>query len=223
MDAGRAAFERGQQGYRDATNYFVALVNDDRVPREIQAQAFFALGDTYRKAAEDGVVIATDPYGDAIIAFSRITNNFATNRQAASAMGRIGDCHLQRAGKNNDLKELELAAGAYQKAMTWPGAEAETRCLAEFALGDVRLKQGRAKEAAEHWSNILYPKSAPEAEALKTISAAGESLAKLREDQGEWAAAIQIYQRMQQMFPARRSVLQLRIDRARTLLNGAKK
>lgn len=222
MDAGRAAFSRGQQGYRDATNYFVALVNDDRAPKEIQAQAFFALGDTYRKAAEDGVLIAADPYGDAIIAYSRITNNFPTNRLAASAMGAIGNCHLQRAGKNNDSKELELAAGAYQKAMLWPGAETEARCLAEFALGDVRFKQGRAAEAAEHWSNLLYGKTAPENEVPHLVSMAGEHLAKLREEQGDWAAAIRIYERLQQMFPARRPVLQLKIDRARTMLNGAK-
>lgn len=222
LSAGRAAFLRGGQGYRDATNYFVALVNGDRVPREIQAQAFFALGDTYRRSAEDGVLIATDPYGDAINAYNRITNNFPTNRLAALAMGAIGDCHLQRAGKNNDPKELELAAGAYQRAMTWTGAEVEARSLAEFGLGEVRLKQGRAKEAADHWSNILYGKGATEAGVLSLIGTAGEHLAKLREDQGEWAAAIQIYQRMQQMFPSRRQTLQLKIDRAQTMLNGAK-
>ena len=142
-------------------------------------------------------------------------------RFAPSALGRIGGCLVLRAGKNKDPKQLDLAAEAYQKAVDWPGADAETRSLAEVALGDVRLKQGRPKEAVEHWSNVFYLKNlrSVEAEILDKILESGGYLAKLREDQGEWPAAIQIYQRMQQMFPARRQPLQLRIDRARQMLN----
>ncbi len=218
MDAGRAAFLR--QSYRDATNYFVALLNDDRVPKSIQAEAFFALGDTYLNAAQDRVLIATDPYGDAIIAFSRITNNFATNRLAPLAVARIGDCLLQRAGRDKDPKQLDLAAEAYQKAMTWPGADAVVRSRAELALGDAREKQGRTKDAADHWSNLLYlknlrPEESPD---LNSVHEAGVSLARLREEQRDWAGAIAIYQRLQEMFPARRSVFQMRIDRARQML-----
>jgi tetratricopeptide (TPR) repeat protein len=219
LNAGRSAFNR--RAYRDATNYFVALVNDERGPRDIQAQAFFALGDTYLTASQAGEPIATDPFGDAINAFSRITNNFATNRQAAFAMGKIGDCHLQRAGKSGDAKELELAAGAYQRALTWPGAEADARLLAEFALGDVRAKQNRPADAAEHWSNVLYLKTVrpEESPGLEPVREAGLALARLREAQGDWAAARQIYLRLQQMFPVLRGALQEKVDRAQKRLN----
>lgn len=218
--AGNAAYER--QGYKDATDYFTQLINDRQTPAGIQAQAFLALGDTYQTAAQKGTTLTADPLGDAIIAFSRITNNFPTNPIAARAMGRIGECHYQRAAK--DAKEYELAAAAFLRAMTWPQADAGARSLAEVALGLVREKQRQPKQAAEHWSNVLYqtnlhPGEAPD---LVAVGEAGGNLARLREEQSDWAGAIQIYQRMQQMLPARREVLQLRIDRARAMLNGPK-
>ncbi|KAF0173562.1 MAG: Tetratricopeptide domain protein [Limisphaerales bacterium] len=217
LHAGNAAYER--QGYKDATDYFTQLVNDRQTPAGIQAQAFFALGDTYQTAAQKGATLTTDPLGDAIIAFSRVTNNYPTNPIAARAMGRIGECHYQRAAK--DAKEYELAAAAFLRAMTWPQADAGARSLAEVALGLVREKQRQPKLAVEHWSNVLYqtnlqPGEAPDLDAMRE---AGGNLARLREEQSDWAGAIQIYQRMQQMLPARRAVLQLRIDRARAMLN----
>ncbi|NBV20894.1 MAG: outer membrane protein assembly factor BamD [Proteobacteria bacterium] len=222
LSAGRAALARGeQQGYQAATNYFVGLVNDQRTPKDILAEAFFALGDTYLSSSQGGVNIGVDPFGDAINAYNRITNNFPTSRQAAYAMGQIGNCHLQRAAKNGDAKELELAAGAYLKAMNWPGAEAEARSLAEVALGDVRAKQNRPVEAVENWSNVFYQKNLRPGESrnLGAIREAGLFLAKLRESQGDWAAARQIYLRMQEMFPALRRPLQEKIDRAQKMLN----
>ena len=222
LSAGRAAFYR--QDYKGATNYFISLINDDKAPRPLQAEAFFALGDTYLNAGQDGVPIATDPFGDAIIAYSRITNNFPTNRLAALAMGAIGNCHLQRAEKHKDAKQLELAAEAYLRAMSWPGAEAAARTLAEVALGVVREKQGRAKEAAEHWANVLYQKQLRPGEApdLRQVQEAGRQFARLREEQQDWAGAILIYQRMQQMFPSRRAALEQRVERARQMLSGPK-
>ncbi len=215
LHAGLAAFER--EGFKDATEYFTQLVNARQTPVLIQAQAFFALGDTYQTAAQKGATIAADPLGDAIIAFSRITNNFPTNPIAASAMGRIGECHYQRAAK--DAKEYELAADALLRAMSWPGAGAETRSLAEVLLGLVREKQRQLKLAAEHWSNVLYQTNLKpsEAPALKAISDAGAHLAELLEEQQDWAGAVAIYQRLQRMLPARSGVYQLRIDRARQM------
>jgi tetratricopeptide (TPR) repeat protein len=190
----------------------------------LQAECFFALGDTYLNAGQDGVPIATDPYGDAIIAYSRITNNFPTNRLAAVAMGAIGNCHLQRAEKLKDPKHLELAADAYLRAMSWPRAEAAARTLAEVALGVVREKQGRVKEAAENWGNVFYQKQLRPEETpdLRQVQEAGRQLARLREEQQDWAGAILIYQRMQQMFPSRRAALEQRVERARQMLSGPK-
>ncbi|MFM7740711.1 MAG: tetratricopeptide repeat protein, partial [Planctomycetota bacterium] len=188
LGAGRAAYNR--HNYKDATNYFVTLVNDERVARDLQASAFFALGDTYLNSSqEDPVPISADSIGDAIIAFSRITNatHFPDCRVAPSAMGRIGDCLLQRAGKTKDPRQLELAAEAYLKTMNWPGAEVETRSLAEIALGIVREKQGRPKDALDHWSNVFYRKNLRPGEDanLEKIRDAGDHLGRLREEQRE--------------------------------------
>lgn len=224
LAAGRAAYER--DSFKDATNYFNELVtqaNADRVPKDIQAQAFFALGDTYIKASQAGQPIADDPFGDAIIAFGRITNStlFPDSQLAARAMGRIGDCLLQRAGKTQELKQLELSAEAYRRAMTWPGAEAETRSLAENGLGIVREKQARATDALDHWSNVFYQKNLTPGErpSLEQIKVAGGHLGRLREERQEWAQAIAIYESMQRLFPPLRNALQLKINRARQMLN----
>lgn len=227
--AGRSAYSRKGQGYRDATNYFSQLISrDSQAPAEIRAQAFFALGDTYLDAAQYGVLLGEDPYGDAINAYARITNNFSTNPIAARAMGKIGECQLQRAAK--DPKQFDFAADSFAKAMTWPGADAEVRSLAEVALGVVREKQGRPKDAFEHWSNVLYEKNLRPAEladreaTLRTLEGAmieaGGHMARVREAELDWRGAIQIYQRLQEMAPAKRATLQLRIDRARQMLNG---
>ena len=220
LHAGIAAYER--DGYKDATDYFTQLINDLQTPPLIQAKAFFALGDTYLTAAQKGAALVADPLGDAIIAFSRITNNFPTNPISARAMGRIGACHYQRAAK--DAKEYELAASALLRAMSWPGADAETRSLAEVLLGTVREKQRQPKPAAEHWSNVLYQTNlrTNEVPSLEAIRDAGGNLAELLEKQEDWAGAVAIYQRLQGMFPARSGVYQLRIDRARQLQSKGK-
>lgn len=224
LAAGRAAFER--DGFKDATNYFNELVtqaNADRVPKDIQAQAFFALGDTYIKASQAGQPLAEDEFGDAIIAFGRITNStfFPNSPLAAAAMGRIGECLLQRAGRSQDAQQLELAGEAFLRTVAWPGADAETRGLAEIGAGLVREKQGRAKNALDHWSNVFYQKNlAPgEAPSLGPIKTAGTHLGRLREERMEWAQAAAIYESMQQMFPPLRDALKLRIDRLRPLIN----
>ena len=195
LHAGIAAYER--DGYKDATDYFTQLINDLQTPPLIQAKAFFALGDTYLTAAQKGAALVADPLGDAIIAFSRITNNFPTNPISARAMLR---------------------------AMSWPGADAETRSLAEVLLGTVREKQRQPKPAAEHWSNVLYQTNlrTNEVPSLEAIRDAGGNLAELLEKQEDWAGAVAIYQRLQGMFPARSGVYQLRIDRARQLQSKGK-
>ncbi|MEN9572157.1 MAG: hypothetical protein RL514_12 [Verrucomicrobiota bacterium] len=227
LAAGRSAFSR--QGYKDATNYFSLLIGrESQAPAAVRAEAFFALGDTYLAAAQIGVLLGDDPYGDAINAYTRITNNFPTNPIAARAMGMIGTCQLQRAAK--DPKQFDLAAESFTKAMAWPGADAEARSLAELALGVVREKQGRTKEAFEHWSNVLYEKNLKPAEladretTLRTLEGAmveaGGHMARQREGEKDWQGAIQIYQRLQEMAPAKHRALQLKIDRARQMLNA---
>ncbi|MEQ2005415.1 MAG: tetratricopeptide repeat protein [Limisphaerales bacterium] len=222
LGAGRAAYER--KAFKFATNYFVELVNDERVSKDIQASAFVALGDTYQKSSQEDVVpIALDPLGDAIIAFSRVTNatHFPNCPVAPSAMGRIGDCLFQRAAKNKDSKQLELAGEAYFKTMIWPGADAETRSFAEVALGLVRETQGRPKDALDHWSNVFYRKNLHPGEEpdVDKVKMAGLNLGRLREERAEWPQAIAIYESMQQLFPPLRQPLALKIERARKMLN----
>jgi len=88
----------------------------------------------------------------------------------------------------------------------------------------VREKQVRVKEAAENWGNVFYQKQLRPEETpdLRQVQEAGRQLARLREEQQDWAGAILIYQRMQQMFPSRRAALEQRVERARQMLSGPK-
>ena len=80
---GGATTPAGDANSTNATNYFVTLLNDERVSREIQASAFFALGDTYLSSSqEDPVPIAADPIGDATIAGAMPKSAFTANAQA---------------------------------------------------------------------------------------------------------------------------------------------
>ena len=69
-----AAFRR--QNYKDATNHFSKLLNDRLAPAAIQAQAFFALGDTYVTAAQNAVQLAEDPLSSVVLGAGKMLSDF---------------------------------------------------------------------------------------------------------------------------------------------------
>lgn len=211
MMAGRSAF--AAQLWNRAAEHFTVLVNDiGRTPEEVVAEAFIALGDTF--LSEDATAARPlDNFKEARKAFEKIPqlSLFATNRAAQRleplAWGKIGDCSLQLASQ--DPKQYANAASAYWKVITNQVADLSTRSLAEYGLGrvfeieatDNKTAAERAdlfKAAFEHYFAILIGQNLRSLEKSDPIwiEKAGFAAARLKEAQGEWQVALNVYQRM---------------------------
>lgn len=236
MMAGRAAFSA--QLWKDAGDHFTRLIEEaESCPIEIQAEAYYALGDTLTR--DDAGLRQLSPnarpadkFVEARKAFERLTtfSLFATNPLVAHLMplawGRIGDCCLQLAGE--DPKQYDNATNAYFQAMQHPAADAGARCLAEFGLAHVleiqalekdRPPESRSallKQAFDHYFNLVLGGNLSGREQLDPVwvEKGGFAAARLAEAQGQWALAITVYQTMREIMEPLRSRLDERIKRA---------
>ncbi len=239
MMAGRAAF--AAQLWKNAAEHFSTLLNDiEHCPVELAAEAHIALGDTY--LSEDaGTVRSYKKYFDAKNAFDPVTrlSLFATNRLAQRlvplAWGKIGDCSLQLAGQ--DPKQYANATNAYGKVMAHPMADTPTRSLAQYGWGRVLENEAadnksageRAdllKAAFEHYFTILIGQNLREGEKSDPIwiEKAGFAAARLKEAQGEWQIALNVYQRMleiEELAPLRPRLLD-KVGKAKEKLSEGK-
>ncbi len=225
LAAGRAAFFR--QGYKDATNYFLTLINDPKCPQEVLPAAYFALGDTYFEGSLEGV----ERFGDAIKAWAVITNNliFPSNALAPRAMGKIGDAHFARANTVSDSAlqpvHYQNATNAYLKAMAWPGADLHTRSMAEIGLGLALEKLKKPKESMDHLLNVIYEtnKKDDEPTDLFAIKAAGLEALRTLEERQDWSGVIRLCERLREMLPMMREIFDKKIRNARKMLESSPK
>lgn len=209
LAAGQAAL--AGKRISEATNTFIELLNNPKLPKDIEPEVLFALGDSF-SLLED--------HGQAINAFSRITAG-PQNRLSAYALGRIGDSHFQLSAK--DPTRLQKAADAYKQAIQLPKAEAPARTLAEYGLAQVleeqKGKKNHLNEAVTHYSNILYRKNLHPHEpvSFNVIRDAGYAIARIQESRGAFGEAIKVYERITTIFPSLGPILKLRIERAQKL------
>lgn len=244
MMAGRAAFSA--QLWKDAGDHFTRLIEDvEDCPIEIQAEAYFALGDTITRD-DAGLrqstpnARPTDKYVEARKAFERLTtfSLFATNRAVAHLMplawGRIGDCCLQLAGE--DPKQYDNATNAYFQAMQHPAADANARCLAEFGLAHILEIQGLEKDrpqesrsallkqAFDHYFNLVLGGNLTGGDQVDPVwvEKAGFAAARLAEAQGQWPLAITVYQTMREVAEPLRARLDDKIKKAADQMRGEK-
>jgi TolA-binding protein len=215
LDAGRAAMMR--RGYKDSTNYFLTILNDDRHPADLRQRAYFALGDVYSSGELDGI----DRFGDAINAWAKITNALAP-----LALGRIGSAHFARAATSPDPQtHYQNATNALLKAMHWPGADATARGNAEVVLALALEKLKRPRDAVDRLLNVVYGTNLQDGESPDTaaMKAAGLEAGRILESLQSWAEAIKLYERLHGLFPPLRTQLELRIETARKMLKASGK
>ncbi|WCJ60585.1 tetratricopeptide repeat protein [Fontisphaera persica] len=221
--AGRAALAR--QSVRDATNYFLMLINDTNTPTPLLLSAYFAYGDTMVDLPVFGATNVYEQFANAITILSKIPQTDPTSPLVPAAWGRIGDCYFQLAAQ--DPKFYDSAAEYYQLAMT-NTAEVSVRSQAEVGLGMVREKQAALQpaqreallaEAFEHYRNVLYGRNLNEDETADPfwLRRAGLAAAALKENQREFAAAQAIYQRLKNLLPVLAEYCDRRIERLREL------
>lgn len=244
MMAGRAAFSA--QLWKDAGDHFTRLIEDaENCPVEIQAEAYYALGDTITR--DDAGLRQSNParrptekFADARTAFERLTtfSQFATNRLIAHLMplawGRIGDCCLQLA--TEDPKQYDNATNAYFQAMQHPAADASARSLAEFGLAhvfEIRAQEPDLapetrslflKQAFEHYFNLVLGGNLTDRDSLDPawVERGGFAAARLAEAQGQWPLAMTVYRTMHEMLEPLRARLDEKIRRAAEQMRGEK-
>ena len=221
--AGRAALAR--QSVRDATNYFLMLINDTNTPTPLLLSAYFAYGDTMVDLPVFGATNVYEQFATAITILSKIPQTDPASPLVPAAWGRIGDCYLQLAAQ--DPKFYDNAAEYYQLAMT-NTAEVAVRSQAEIALGMVREKQAAFQpaqreallaEAYEHYRNVLYGRNLGQEETADPfwLRRAGLAAAALKENQKDFAAARAIYQRLKGLLPAMTEYCDRRLERLQEL------
>jgi len=224
--AGRAAVAR--QSYRSAREHFDWVITNgplyvatSPIPISIVAEAYLFRGDTFTLEPAGGETNNLARFGEAINAFSKITDNWPTNELTYVAWGRIGECHLQLA--TQDPKRYEMAAEAFNKVIQSPASIA-VRSQAEFELGLVREKQAALlpegerqpvlNQAMDHYLRILYGRNlrAGENPDPYWVKRAGVAAVELAESQNKPDVAIGVCRRLLTEMPALRTRLEKKIE-----------
>lgn len=228
--AGRAALAQGNND--EAIAYFTQLINDKACPPEFVAQAFFDYGDATTTKVSAESEETESKFAEAIVIFSRIPQLYPTNDLVPLAWGRIANCYLQLG--TTDANQFTNAFNAYLKVLDAPRAGISARSQAEVGIGDVLEKQTALKpadeqppllkQALDRYLNValatnLRGQELPDAFWVKR---AGLDAARVAETLGEWQQAVNLYQRLEELLPPLKEMLDKKISRAREKIDTAR-
>lgn len=209
--AGRAALNHS--AIDDARQDFYDLASSDpsNTPPNLQAQAWFALGDTILQQSLVPPVNTTN-FNQAIYAVSNLTNGAPTNAIAIEALGRLGDYYMHWANITNAPEAYDKAAQMYRAILSYPPAKVNVsaRCQAEVGLGLVAEHQHHPQEALEHYFNVLYAYDSDNFDPY-WIWRAGEFAGRLSEELQQWDSAIKVYRIVMEAVPSLRPALERKI------------
>ncbi|MGP8199439.1 MAG: tetratricopeptide repeat protein [Limisphaerales bacterium] len=214
--AGRAALA-GQRAV-EAAQYFSDLVNITNAPTNLVAQGYFALGDTFLQQFLDNPTNGTF-LDEAITAISHLTNGAPTNALAAQAYGRLGDCYMQWADKQWELKHdpkvYAEAVQMYETLLSLPATNVDVTAWsqAEVALGRVAEQQDQPRQALARYANVLDDLDPDHFDPF-WVEQAGKAAARIYEQQQQWDTAIKVYQRVLKAVPSLRPALEKAIAAA---------
>jgi TolA-binding protein len=218
MMAGRAAMAR--LSYGNAFTYFTNLASNPTCPNDLRYQACFASADAAMNLDSE----ETNRPANLKRAIQILKEIPGTNELAPFAAGRIGDCYLQLAA--TDPERYTDAATAYQQTINSPRAPIVVRSQAKVGLGRVAeglatLKHGDEqtallKQALQDYLDVFFQQDLRDGEQpdLFWVKEAGYKAARLAESFQDWAQAIRIYQKMQELLPQLRATLDSKILRA---------
>jgi TolA-binding protein len=223
--AGKVAVAR--QAWLQASNYFTGLYNDTNCPTEIRVESLSAYGDILSL----GDAPETNKLGnfkEAIRVFSRICDEYPSNRFAALAWGRKAGCLLQWAQESH---EYDPASNAFQSVIDSPLADARARSTAKVGLAIVLEKQAQQRTGAEQTQllqlalkqclDVIYEVDLRPGEKADAFwqKEAGLTAGRLLESLQEWSQAANLYRRLQVLLPPLRERLEEKILKARENLN----
>lgn len=216
--AARAAFAR--QNYKEAAEYLKNLVVDKSCPSNQLAEAWFILGDVLLEQPTTSTN-ALQNYSDAITAFSKIPQEFPTDRLVPLAWGKVGDCHFQYASLSPE--SYSRATNAYFNVLKHTNAPVSALCQAHVGIGDVleklssletnpEARSALLRQALDHHLDVIYGEGLNGQPADPYwLTRAAASATRLAEAMGQGEQAIQLYQRLMALLPARAADYEKRI------------
>jgi|ERR1041385_8035615 TolA-binding protein len=212
--AGRAAV--GRTSYENAANYyFWPLCTNLACPPDIRAQAWFALGDSVMSQDSTNRI---QTYADAILIYKKAAE--ATNGLNILAWGQIASCYLQYA---TNATQLTNAVENFQRIIDEPKADVVARSIAKVGLAIVLKKQAEEAPAAEqtvlrqkaldHCLDVFERKIVRRDESPDPFwtKKAGIEAADLAGALDQWTLAARIYERLFELLPELRPVLQRKL------------
>lgn len=223
--AGRAAI--ALRSFRSAREHFDWVITNgplsvvaSPIPTNIAAEAYLLRGDTFILEDGEAKTNTLERFGEAIIAFSKIAEQFPNSELAPAAWGRIGDCHFTLAAQ--DPKRFDRAAEAFRRVIESPAGVA-LRSQAEVKLATTLEKQAPLKPANEQaaqleqalnfYLRVLYGQNLRAGELADPywMKRAGLAAAELAEAMKRTETAIGLYQRLLTELPALRPRMEKRI------------
>ncbi|HYG34510.1 MAG TPA: tetratricopeptide repeat protein, partial [Clostridia bacterium] len=206
MMAGRAAYQR--QAWDQASGHFKTLANDTNRTDSLRAQAYFAYGDTL--ISQDSTNKLAD-FREALRVFDYIANYYTNTPQAVLAWGAKAKCLLQLAQGEQDYLSV---SNSFQQVIGSPAADTTARSIAQVGMGLTLEKladqtSGAAKaaileNALTNYTAVFYAKLLRDGETPDDFwrKKAGLDAARLLSEKlNRRAEAINIYRRLQDLFP----------------------
>ncbi len=215
--AGKSAL--ANQEIKDASDYFVSLVNLTNAPPALVARGYLALGDTFFQQFQASLT-NQDSLNQAIAAVNKLTNGAPTNAIAVEALGRLGDYYMAWADQNPGVNTYAMARQMYETIVKFPSSSvsAAASCQAEVGLGVVAEKEHNPRQALQHYCSVIYKYDPGHFDAY-WVERAGEYAAKIYEEQQHWNEAVEVYDRVLHAVPAlgpilekKRAAAQARLD-----------
>jgi TolA-binding protein len=197
--AGRAAAAAGQH-LRALVHYNqLAKLYPDSVKL---AETRFAQGDALSELGK---------FADAILVFEEVVKKYPHSYLANLARGRRGDCAFTLASE--DKARFADALSDYRSVLDSPTADRDLKWQAEFKLGRVLEKQGKAAAALERYLAVVYSFLAERQKGQHGdplwFTRAAFNAAEIQEKAGDWRKAVQVYQRVVEAgVPAAQEALQ---------------
>ena len=203
--AGRAAVERKE--YLRAIETFNKLAkNYPESPR--LAEARFAQGDALSELGQ---------FAGAILAFEEVINKFPGSYLVDLGWGRKGDCQFTL-GKE-DPKRFQEALASYQMVLGSRRAGRDLKAQAEHKMGRCHEKLGQREEALERYMNVVYAylRDLEQGDAGSPVwfTRSAFNAAALKESEGQWREAVNIYKRVAQAAVPAAAEAQERIQKIR--------
>lgn len=210
LGAARAALARGSPP--TARERLTTLINDAACPTNLLAESLFVLGSAWFEEVPEGGrgTNSTQNFIQAITAFGKVEKYDPTHERVPQAWCMIGECALMIAA--TDTNRYSQAVVNYQKTLAAPNADIAWRIRAKIGLANVAHKTGDNEGALEHYRDILYGKIRRPGEELDSYYTwvAGREAAELLVELGRRTDAAALYERLADMLPRLKPLLQKR-------------